>query len=154
MKYLDLQNYFEEGNEGITKLMLAVQDTIETIEDYQNQFKANLLTEEPDLKLALNVLTGIHSEVTIIAEVADAYAEVNEARELLNAKKVPVDDGKGTGSTKLPTDEVAKAMSKVNNLVYLRTANLFAAYSKVCGQKIMTIQSQLNYLKKPIPPQN
>lgn len=151
MKYQELQNYFEEGIEGINKLMLAVKDTIETIEDYQNQFKANLLTEEPELKTALNILTGIHSEVTIISEVADAYSEVNEAKELLNAKKQPVDDGKG--STKLPTDEIAKAMSKVNNLAFLRTANLFAAYSKVCGQKIMTIQSQLNYLKKPIPPQ-
>jgi hypothetical protein len=151
MRYEDLKNYFEEGIEGINKLMITIKDTIDTIEDYQSQFKGNQLTEEADLKVALNVLTGLHSEVTIISLIADAYSEVNEARELLNAKNNLVDDGKG--GKKSPTDEVAKAMSKVNNLDYLRTANLFAAYSKVCGQKIMTVQSQLNYLKKPIPPQ-
>jgi hypothetical protein len=151
MRYEDIKNYFEEGIEGINKLMIAIKDTIDTIEDYQSQFKGNQLTEEADLKVALNVLTGLHSEVTIISLIADAYSEVNEARELLNAKNNLVDDGKG--GRKSPTDEVAKAMSKVNNLDYLRTANLFAAYSKVCGQKIMTVQSQLNYLKKPIPPQ-
>lgn len=151
MRYEDLKNYFEEGIEGINKLMITIKDTIDTIEDYQSQFKGNQLTEEADLKVALNVLTGLHSETTIISLIADAYSEVNEARELLNAKNNLVDDGKG--GRKSPTDEVAKAMSKVNNLDYLRTANLFAAYSKVCGQKIMTVQSQLNYLKKPIPPQ-
>lgn len=151
MKYQDLQNYFEEGKEGIIKLMESIKDSIEQIEQYQSDFKGNVLTEEPELRQALNVLTGLHSETTIIAEVADAYSEVNEARELLTAKNGLVDDGKG--GRKSPTDEVAKAMSKVNNLDYLRTANLFRAYSKVCAQKIMTCQSQLNYLKKPIPPQ-
>ena len=151
MKDEDLKKYFEDGIEGINKLMEATKDVIETIEDYQTQFKGNQLTEEADLKVALNVLTGIHSEVTVIAGIADAYSEVNEARELLLAKNGLVDDGKG--GKKSPTDEVAKAMSKVNNLDYLRTTNLFVAYSKVCAQKIMTCQSQLNYLKKPIPPQ-
>lgn len=151
MTYEKIKECFETGVEGINNLMIIIKDTIDTIEDYQSQFKGNQLTEEADLKVALNVLTGLHSEVTIISLIADAYSEVNEARELLNAKNSLVDDGKG--GRKSPTDEVAKAMSKVNNLDYLRTANLFAAYSKVCGQKIMTVQSQLNYLKKPIPPQ-
>lgn len=151
MKYETIKDYFEKGIEGINELMIAVTDSIDTIEDYQSQFKGNQLVDEADLKTALNVLTGLHSEVTIISVIAETYAEVNEARELLNAKNNLIDDGKG--GRKSPTDEVAKAMSKVNNLDYLRTANLFSAYSKVCAQKIMTCQSQLNYLKKPIPTQ-
>jgi hypothetical protein len=145
MKYNELQVYFEKGKEGIIELMEKVSDVIEMIEDYQSQFKSNQLTEESDLKTALNVLTGLHSETTVIAGVAEAYSEVNEARELLVAKNSMVDDGKG--GKKSPTDEIAKAMSKVNNLDFVRTTNLFKAYSKVCAQKIMTCQSQLNYLK-------
>jgi len=152
MKYEDIETYFEKGVEGINEFMVEIKDTMDKIEGYQDKFKKNQLTEEPDLKEALNKLTGLHSEVTIIAGVADAYAEANEAREFLGAKTVLVDDGKG--GQKTPTDDLAKAKSKVNNLVFVRIANLFAAYSKVCGQKIMTCQSQLNYLKKPIPPQS
>jgi hypothetical protein len=152
MKYEDIEIYFEKGIEGIAEFMMEIKTTIEKIEEYQDKFKKNGLTEEADLKEALNILTGLHSETTIIAGVADAYAEANEAREFLIAKTVLVDDGKG--GQKTPTDDVAKAKSKANNLVFVRTANLFASYSKVCGQKIMTCQSQLNYLKKPIPPQS
>jgi len=153
MEYKVIVNAFENGTEGIATFLETeeIKDIMITIEDYQSKFKGNSLTDEPQLKEALNILTGIHSEVTIIAAIAEAYAETNEARALLIAKNTPVDDGKG--GQKAPTDEVAKAMSKDKNLPYLRTANLFTAYSKVCGQKIMTIQSMMNYLKKPIPPQ-
>lgn len=145
MKYEDIKNYFEKGKEGIVELMSAVVDVIAAIEDYQDRFKQNLMTEESDLKEALNILTGLHSETTIIAGVAKAYSDTNEARELLLAKNSTVDDGKG--GKKAPTDAVAEAMSTINNLDFVRTTNLFIAYSKVCAQKIMTCQSQLNYLK-------
>jgi hypothetical protein len=153
MEYKKIEQAFESGIEGVGKFLETeeIKDIMITIEDYQSKFKGNSLTDEPQLKEALNILTGVHSEVTIIAAIAEAYAETNEARALLIAKNTPVDDGKG--GQKAPTDEVAKAMSKDKNLPYLRTANLFTAYSKVCGQKIMTIQSMMNYLKKPIPPQ-
>lgn len=151
MKYEEIKVYFEEGIPGIEKLMIKIKPSITTIEDYINKFKGNALTDESELIEALNRLTGLYGEMTIISFMADAYNETNEASELLSAKNNLIDDGKG--GKKAPTDEVAKAMSKVNNLVYLRTANLFEAYSRICSQKIMTCQSQLNYLKKPLPPQ-
>jgi len=147
MKYSKIVDYFDRGVEGVNEFMKLeeIKIVIDTIEDYQGRFKANMITEESDLKEGLNILTGLHSETTVIAGILEAYAETNEARELLLAKSIPQDDGKG--GKKLPTDEVAKSMSKVNNLIFERTCNLFKAFSKTCSQKIMTCQSQMNYLK-------
>lgn len=151
MNYKDLQNYFDKGIDGINELMIKLTEDIATIEDYRGQFKANLVTDETPLREALNILTGVHSEMIIVSGVADAYSETNEARELLLAKNNAQPDGKG--GMKSPTDEVAKSTAKQNNLVYLRTTNVFKAYTRDCEQMIMTIQSQMNYLKKPIPTQ-
>lgn len=154
MKYSDIQNYLEKGETGILELLKQIKNTIDTIEDYQEKFKSNLLTEETELREALNVFTGIFSEVTTIFRVAEIYSEVNEAKELLLAKNTLVDDGKG--NKKSPTDEVAKAIAKEKNKEYAKLANLFRAYSQVVGQNIITCQSQLNYLKeqKFIPQEN
>ena len=146
MKYENIKKYFDRGIEGIEEFLQVqeIKDVIISIEGYQSDFKGNIITEGTELKETISRLTGIHGEVLVIAKIAESYTSTNEAREFLEAKKELIDDGKG--GQKIPTDDTAKAKSKVNNLVCVRTANLFEAYYKSCGQMIMSAQSLMNYL--------
>lgn len=146
MRYEDIKIYFDKGIEGIEEFLQIqeIKDAIESIENYQSEFKGNVITEGNELKESITRLTGLHGETLVIAKVAESYVSTNEAREFLEAKKELVDDGKG--GQKLPTDDMAKAKSKVNNLIYVRASNLFEAYYKSCSQMIMSAQSLMNYL--------
>jgi len=148
MKYEAIKGYFERGVEGLTDLLKDTADVRDSIEDYTQQLMQNIINTADDYKEALNKLDGYYGFVSLIAGIAEVYADSQEANEILNAKKPTVD------GSKPPTDEVAKSIARVNSAEYQRIANLFDKYAKICEKRMMTVQSQLNRIEFEIKSKN
>jgi hypothetical protein len=148
MRYEEIRGYFDRGVEGLTDLLKDTADVRDAIEDYTQQLMQNIITTADDYKEALNKFDGYYGFVSLIAGIAEVYADTQESIEILNAKK-PTADG-----SKPPTDEVAKSMARVNSAEYQRIANLFDKYARICEKRMMTVQSQLNRIEFEIKSKN
>jgi hypothetical protein len=148
MKYEEIKGYFDKGTEGLVDLLTDTKDVRDAIEDYTQQLMQNIINTADDYKEALNKFDGYYGFVSLIAGIAEVYADSQEANEILNAKK-PTTDG-----SKPPTDEVAKSIARVNSAEYQRIANLFDRYARICEKRMMTVQSQLNRIEFEIKSKN
>lgn len=142
MRYDKIQKYFDEGEEGITKLLLDCQDAFDTIEEYKGLFIGNMISTPDEYKEALNRITGLYSFFEPIFNLAQAYKEIKEDETYSNLRSQAELEGKKITADALKV-EAHKAVS-----LFIRNRNVFESYTKITEKMIITIQSQLNRLEK------
>jgi len=142
MKYDKIQNYFEQGEAGVTSLLKDCEDVFTTIDNYKQQFMANQFSTPDEYKEALNVLTGLYIFLEPIFNLAQAYKEIKEDEAYSNLRTEAEISGKKITADALKV-EAHRAVS-----LWIRTRNIFESYVNATEKSIITVQSQLNRFEK------
>jgi hypothetical protein len=142
MKYDKIEKYFQEGETGVTQLLVDCKDAFDTIEEYKGLLIANIITDIDSYKEALNRITGLYGFFEPIFNLAQAYKEIKEDEAYSNLRVQAETEGK-----KLTADALKVEAHKAVSL-FIRTRNIFESYVNITEKFIITIQSQLNRFEK------
>jgi hypothetical protein len=142
MKYNKIIEYFESGESGITQLLKDCDTVFDQLEQYKQDFMANMITTVEEYKEKLNVLTGIYGFLEPIFNLSQAYKEITEDITYSNLRTEAENSGKKI------TADALKVESHKSVGLWIRVRNIFESYVSFTEKAIISVQSQLNRLEK------
>lgn len=142
MRYSIIQNYFDKGEVGVEELLKDCDEVFDAIEEYKEQFMANIPSTEDEYKEILNKLTGYYLFLEPIFTIAQAYKEIKEDTAYCNLRTEAEVSGK-----KLTADALKVEAHKAVSL-WIRIRNIFESYVNGVEKSIVTCQTQLKRLEE------
>lgn len=142
MKYQEIIEYFEKGEEGLKDLIHECEEIFAYVDDCGDKFKEHAFSCGEEYQEVLDKLTGYYIFLLPIWDISVAYKETEEDKAHYKEEQDLITKGEKVVIGLLDKH----SHREVGYLIRFR--NALDAYVKSCEKAIISCQSQLNKLEK------